>query len=176
MSLSIQPAVLDYHALRVANVFSNERGYDNEDLIKFFVWLDGLIVKNAKSQKEDGVISENAQARVFHAIGSYNRTIGEKVALMNGMDKIPGDAWAHPGEEVLHVIEHAFKVLPESEVLLALDGIYKLVRYAEYEDKERYSRVDANSRINTAEMLFDKIIDSGYIKSQRDDIPVGCAE
>lgn len=167
MSITVMPKVLDTHAARVASVFAPGRYIQNHKLKGFYVWLDDVIKAGA-----DG--NCYALNMILDNVAHVSRRIANRVCDMH--EGIPRKDWnplvMYDNKNAREVLEHVFNIFPESESQLACDSLVTLVKYAEYEDPPPH---DANSRINTAEMLFEKLDSDivSHVKANRPNIPTG---
>lgn len=171
MSLTITPTVLNAHAMRVATYFApGRKGISDAQLKDFYVWLDGVIGRSA-----DGY--QYSQSIVLDNVAFVSTTIANLVCNMH--EDLPRRDFnflvMDKDDNAVKVIRKIMEMYSERDSQLVCDSLLHLVKYAKYEDEGSH---DANSRINTAEMLFEKLDPEivGHVKASRPNIPVGSAD
>ena len=167
MSLTVMPKILDFHATRVATYFAPGRGMSDEKLVRFYAWLDGVIRDSADGLRyAQNTILDNI-ACVSPRIANLTCDMHEHLPRRN-FNSLVRDT----DPRAIEVLKLILDMYSERDSQLVCDSLLHLVKYAKYEDE---GARDANSRINTAEMLFDKLDPQivAYVKASRPNIPVG---
>lgn len=121
---------MDFHAARISNVFSPNRGIPRDELNSFFHFFDDLIrLQRADQNIEHTKFTPNNVYNLLGALATQNRELAYSVARMNGETRPEDRIYRQPEDaNVDRVVRKLLNIFPESEIQMAFDSLVQIIR------------------------------------------------
>ncbi|MBI3590592.1 MAG: hypothetical protein HY094_04345 [Candidatus Melainabacteria bacterium] len=144
-----QSAQMNFHAARISNVFSPNRGIPRNELNSFFHFFDHLIrFQRAGRDLVSTQFASNNVYKLLGALASWNRPLASSVARMNGPTR-PAEENQHMrgyiNADVDQVVRKLLSIFSESEVQMVFDSLVQTIMMSTSETDPRkilYKRLD----------------------------------